>query len=165
MVSLALLFVPPVAGFLAFIILRVYQMISRMGKTLVDIIDDTGVRKQGYYNLKENRVIIQKGKGKHTPPYKPKYTRDCWLYWYEGWPTKQLKRKLMLREGSDTCVDFKKKPVDFGRTDITALFEANVLTKAGNIKGSLEVPIFLYLLVAASTVISLITLLQVLRFG
>jgi hypothetical protein len=114
--------------------------------------------------IEDNSVIIEKGsRGRGKASYKANYDSSCVLdYWVGIRPFKRLKQKLMLMDGADSCISFKKDDVNlpvFDRSTSNRHIVANVIKNAGATTQKLNVPLSLYLIVGAVAVIGIINLL------
>jgi len=125
-------------------------------KLLVEIIGAQGIKQRKKFKVDQDSVILRKGRGRGITDWKPKFTRDNLLDYTVGvWPFKRLKRKLMIREGASSFMDFSSNGTDhlpdLTLKDIENLADAKVIKNAGKTTQKVTVPLSLY-------VISLLTL-------
>lgn len=145
-------------------------MFNRAEKILVEIRNESGMISRRKYPIEEDKVVIEAGrkKGKGSG-YRPGFENNSILYYTTGrGPFKRLHRKLILMEGAKKCLSFKDGKAHkayWDRKTERALFEAEVIKSAGATTQKIHVPPFLYILVFAGIMVSVITLIMVMRGG
>ena len=136
---------------------------AKLAKEIVEIIGENGIKKRKKYPIEQNKVVIDKQKTKHTG-WMPEFTKHSFLYYFSGvFPFKRLKRKLMVMEGADKCIEFRGKddvevPV-YNKEVVKKLFEAEVIKHAGATTQKVGVPIFVYLLLFLALILGIVNIL------
>jgi len=136
-------------------------------KILVEIYSPDGyLIKKGKFPIVGNGTAVEirpPGKGPGQPAYRPKFDKDCKLTYMGGiWPFKSLKQKLMLIDGANHCIRFRKKGVDPAVWDREAeeeLFKASVIKAAGATVQKMQIPATLYVFLFILFILSLIQIL------
>lgn len=133
-------------------------------KILVEVINESGVQYKGKFPIEENCIVIEKpNKARGTHGYLPAYNQKCILPYYEGkWPFRKRKEKLMLWNGSDHCIEFRDKQVDFHlptREMVDRYNDLQVMTHTGATMQQLKIPGLLYVLIFVNIMISIGALL------
>lgn len=142
-------------------------------KKLLEIINESGVQFKGKFPIDENRIIIEKpNKTAGYAGYMPAYNQKCILPYYEGkWPFRKRKERLMLWNGSDHCVEFRDKKLDFHlptRKMVDFYNDLQVMTHTGATMQQLKIPGLLYVLIFVNIMVSVGALLLgsgVIRFA
>ena len=136
---------------------------AKLAKEIVEIIGDSGIKKRKKYPIEQNKVVIDKQKTKHAG-WMPEFTKHSFLYYFSGvFPFKRLKRKLMVMEGADKCIEFRGKddvevPV-YNKEVVKKLFEVEVIKHAGATTQKVTVPIFVYLLLFLVLMLGIVNIL------
>ena len=136
---------------------------QKLSKEIVEIIGENGIKKRKKYPIEQNKVVIDKQKTKHAG-WMPEFTKDSFLYYFSGiFPFKRLKRKLMIMEGADKCIEFRGKedvevPI-YNKEVVKKLFEAEVIKHAGATTQKVGVPIFVYLLLFLMLMLGIVNIL------
>lgn len=140
-------------------------------KILVEIIDKSGIPHKAKYPYEENHVVIAKGSKKPGDVrYAPEFNRDCILPYFEGkWPFRRLKRRLMVWNGSDHCIEFIPEKLDDKgevvegakvdlhlptRTTVEQYARAQVVKAAGETMQQVKISPLLYVLVFVNIVLT-----------
>jgi len=135
----------------------------KIAKEIVEIIGENGIKKRKKYPIEQNKVVIDKQKTKHAG-WMPEFTKDSFLYYFSGvFPFKRLKRKLMIMEGADKCIEFRGKddvevPV-YNKEAVKKLFEVEVIKHAGATTQKVTVPLFVYLLMFLVLMLEIVNIL------
>ena len=135
----------------------------KLGKEIVEIIGENGIKKRKKYPIEQNKVVIDKQKTKHAG-WMPEFSKHSFLYYFSGvFPFKRLKRKLMVMEGANKCIEFRGKedvevPV-YNKEVVKKLFEAEVIKHAGATTQKIGIPIFVYLLLFLMLMLGIVNIL------
>lgn len=132
-------------------------------KILVEIYDKTGLKQRKKFPIEGNSVLIRAGRrGPGGLAQAPTFDEDCVVYFYSGWwPFKQLKRKLLWKEGAERFINFRAEPEGFempqwDRRSEEEFFKASVIKAAGATVSKLQVPALLYVLIFANIALTFI---------
>lgn len=139
-------------------------MLSLKGhKERVEILSGNTIKSRKKYKVENNTVVIEKaGKGRGHIGWTPKYSESSFIYKRNIFGI--LKRKLVVIEGSDRCIDFKTED-DEARTypvtiqTIKQWYEAKLLEHAGQSTQNIKVPILLYLLIGGVLILEIFNFL------
>ena len=140
-------------------------LMFRNVKELVEIVGEYGIKKRKKFVVEGNKVVIEapKVRGRGHSGWMPEFNKDCFLFYYVGFfPFKRLKRKLMVMEGANKCIEFKGKDVQvpiYDREASKRHIKANVLQKAGESVQKVSVPIFVYLLLFITVMLGIVNIL------
>jgi len=126
-------------------------------KILVEIIGEQGIKERRKCKTDMHKVELSRGRGRGKKTWKPPFGKENILYYHVGfWPLKRLKRKLMIREGASSFMDFsngeKLPPYTFN--DMNEYANAKVIKNSGQTTQKIAVPLSLY-------VVSILTLVVV----
>jgi len=140
---------------------------AKLAKEIVEIIGENGIKKRKKYPVAEkgDKIIIEKAsKGRGNAGWMPEFSKDSFLYYFSGiFPFKRLKRKLMVKDGADKCIDFYGKDgveVPFyDREASKKFFTANVIKSAGETTQKISIPIFVYHLLFISLMLGIVNIL------
>ena len=135
----------------------------KFSKEIVEIIGENGIKKRKKYPIEQNKVVIDKQKTKHAG-WMPEFTKHSFLYYFSGvFPFKRLKRKLMVMEGANKCIEFRGKddvevPI-YNKEVVKKLFEVEVIKHAGATTQKVTIPIFVYLLMFLVLMLEIVNIL------
>lgn len=142
-----------------------------MPKIRVEIIGENNiVLHRRRFKYEGNKIIIEKpSKGRGKIGYEPSFSKDSILTYEVGVsPFKFLRRKVVLVNGADKCVEWFNTPPNVifepnipDQTTLKRIFSANVLEKAGTLASKVQVPTIMYVFLFMSFAISFLTFLVV----
>ena len=135
-------------------------MFKRKEKILTEIISPSGIKRKNCI-IEGNKIIIKRGKGvRGDPTISAGFDKDCILLYSVGvGPFKRWKRKLIWKEGSTNCVDFKGGRVKVGYEDVKEYFEAGAIKNAGATLQTIKAPTLLYVAIFALIFLQIIGIL------